>query len=108
MLEKHHIVKKSQLGLDFELNYKYLTSEEHRGDLGPHKNRDTDLHYKKELETSLRALLRDTHYFESELIQLLGLDSKQADKAFRHLQVTSKGMDKEEIIFRLMGNRYYL
>lgn len=31
MLEKHNIVFKSQGGIDFELNYKYLYSEDHRG-----------------------------------------------------------------------------
>lgn len=49
MLEKHHIVFKSQMGLDFELNYKYLTSEDHRGNEGPHKNREKNLEYKREL-----------------------------------------------------------
>lgn len=108
MLEKHHIVFKRQGGLDFELNYKRLSPEKHRGDLGPHKNRKIDLQYKEELEQNLRATLTDTHYFEGELIQTLGLDRKQAHKAFRHIQVTEKGMDKEDIIFRLMGNRFYL
>lgn len=86
----------------------YLTPEQHRGNYGPHKFRETDLIYKEQLERRLRGLLSNESYFESELIQLLGLDSKQADKAFRHLQVTSKGMDKEEIIKRLLGGRFYL
>ena len=61
MLEKHHIVFKSQLGLDFELNYKYLTSEEHRGILGPHLNKSVDIAYKTEMEANLRRLLTDEY-----------------------------------------------
>ena len=108
MLERHHIIFRSQMGLDFPLNYKYLSAEDHRGNLGPHLNRKTDLRYKEELERNLRAILTDLHYFEVELIHLLGLDSKQADKAFRHIRITSKGMNTEEVIKRLLGGRFYL
>lgn len=108
MLERHHIIFKSQGGLDFPLNYKYLSAEDYRGDLGPHMNRKTDLAYKEELERNLRAILTKLHYFEVELIQLLELDKKQADKAFRHIRVTSKGMNTEQVIFRLLGGRFYL
>lgn len=108
MLEKHHIVFKSAGGLDFPLNYRYLSAVDHRGNEGPHLNRKTDLQYKEELERNLRAILKDKHYFEVELIQLLELDKKQADKAFRHIRVTSKGMNTEEVIKRLLGGRFYL
>ena len=108
MLEKHHVIFKSAGGLDFPLNYKYLSAESHRGNNSPHMNREIDLQYKKELESSLRAILTELHYFESELIQLLELDSKQADKAFRHIRITSKGMNTEEVIKRLLGGRFYL
>lgn len=108
MLERHHIIFKSAGGLDFPLNYKYLSANDHRGDNSPHMNRKVDLRYKKELEQNLRAVLKDKHYYEVELIQLLELDSKQADKAFRHLRITSKGINTEDIIFRLMGGRFYL
>ena len=43
MLERHHIVYRSQGGLDFEMNYKYLDSNSHRGINGPHRNKETDL-----------------------------------------------------------------
>lgn len=108
MLEKHHIVFKSAGGIDFPLNYKYLSPVDHRGDNGPHMNRKTDLRYKEELEEELRVILTELYYFESEVIQLLELDKKQADKAFRHVMVNSQGMNTEQIIFRLLGGRYYL
>ncbi len=107
MIERHHIIFKSSGGLDYELNYKYLTPTQHRGDKGPHKNRATDLNYKIELEERLRALfVRDTYYL-SEVIELLGLDIKQAQKAFKRLESVD-GIEKEDIISKLLGDRYYL
>ena len=108
MIEKHHIVFKSQLGLDFELNYKYLTSEDHRGTYGPHLNKRVDTAYKIEMEANLRKVLVDDFYTIKELIRILGLKERQAYRAFRKVKQHEKGMDKEDVIFRLMGNRFYL
>lgn len=107
-VEKHHIIFKRQGGLDFELNYKYLKPEDHRGNLGPHRNRNIDLRYKKELEVKLRKLLTKEFYTTEELIQKLGLKKGQAYKAFRQIRKTSKGIYREDIIFRLLGHRYYI
>lgn len=107
-MEKHHIVFKSQGGLDFELNYKYLSSEDHRGNDGPHLNKKTDLKYKRELEATLRMKLFNDYYTLEELIEILGLNSRQANKAFKKVNQHEKGMKREDIIFRLMGNRFYL
>lgn len=106
MLEKHHIVFKSQGGLDFELNYKYLTAEEHRGDYGPHKNKGVDLKYKKELQNKLEELLTEKYYSIEKLINLLGLKDRQAYKAFRYLN-TVKGVKREDALRRLMGGKIY-
>jgi hypothetical protein len=108
MLEKHHIIFKSQGGLDYELNYKRLTPEQHRGDLGPHKCRETDLRYKKELQRKLENILTDEFYTIEELIKTLGLKERQAYKAFKKVNQHEKGMKREDVIFRLMGNRFYL
>ena len=106
-LEKHHIVFKSQGGLDFDLNYKYLGPEDHRGNYGPHLNRKIDLAYKAVMESKLRLVLHRNRYNIKELIDMLGLKEKQANKAFRKL-LKADGIDTEDIIFRLMGNRFYL
>lgn len=108
MIEKHHIVFKSQGGLDFELNYKYLTSEAHRGNKGPHKCRKTDLRYKRELQRKLEKILEKEFYTVEELIKILGLKEKQAYKAFKKINKHPQGMKREDIIYRLMGNRFYL
>lgn len=86
MLEKHHITFKSQGGLDFELNYKHLSSEDHRGNKGPHKNREKNLEYKRELQLKLEEILDKDYYTIDELIKILGLKERQAYKAFRKLE----------------------
>lgn len=100
------VIFKSQGGLDFELNYKYLESELHRGDLGPHKNRQVDLMYKIELQEKLEKLLDRDYYNIRELRVLLGLKEKQANQAFRKL-LKINGISREDAIFRLLGDRFY-
>lgn len=98
---------KSQGGLDFELNYRYLTPEQHRGINGPHQNKKTDLKYKREMQAQLENILTHKYYTIEELIEILGLKERQAYKAFKKL-VTVKGIKREAAIFRLMGNKNYL
>ena len=100
------MIFKSQLGLDFELNFKYLTPLEHRGDSGPHKCKETDLKYKIELQERLEKLLDREYYNIRELRILLGLKEKQANQAFRKL-LKVNGISREDVIYRLMGNRFY-
>src|SRR5699024_4344814 len=97
---------KSQGGLDFELNYKYLTPEEHRGNKGPHRNKEIDLMYKRELQEFLEALLEEDYYNIKELVDLLGLKPAQANKAFKKL-LKVDGIKREDVLRRLMGGRLY-
>ena len=106
MFEKHHIIYKSQGGLDFELNYKYLTNKEHRGDKGPHKCRETDLRYKLELQEQLEKILTRKYYSVRDLVELLDLKEEQANKAFRKL-LKVNGIAREDALRRLMGGRLY-
>lgn len=100
------IVYRSQGGLDFELNYKYLSSKDHRGNQGPHKCKETDIKYKLELQNKLENLLTKKYYNIKELIDLLGLKEVQANRAFRKL-LKVNGIEREEVIRRLMGGKLY-
>lgn len=106
MLERHHVVFKSQGGLDFPLNYQYLSPEQHRGKFGPHMNREMDLHYKREMQKALEKVLTKNTYSIEELIILLELEPTQANKAFKKL-LTYKGIGRGTVIRRLMGGRFY-
>ena len=52
-MHKHHIVFRSQGGLDFPLNIVQLSYEQHEGNNGPHRNREFDLQLKKHLQDEL-------------------------------------------------------
>lgn len=106
-VERHHIIFRSQLGLDFPLNYKYLCFEHHKGNKSPHCCREIDLKYKVELERKLKKLLDKEFYTEDEIRQLLGLKKKQADKIFRRFRIYPEGYSRDEILRRLMGGRLY-
>lgn len=83
-----------------------MTSEKHRGINGPHRNKETDLKYKKELQKKLEKILTKDYYNIKELIDLLGLKEKQANRAFRKL-LKVNGIDRESVIRRLMGGKLY-
>lgn len=106
-LEKHHIVFRSQGGLDFEYNYAYLTPEEHKGNEGPHKSRDRDLELKKHLQVTLQSKLQKKFYTVNELIEVLNLKKVQAIKICRKLTYHKEGYERQEIIRRLMGGKLY-
>ena len=108
MIERHHIIFKSQGGLDFHLNYIYLTHEEHRGDESPHENIEINLKYKCELESNLRDILGKSHYTIEELIKKLLLNEEQAYKVFKKVPREPKGISREEVIKVLLGGRYYI
>lgn len=105
--ERHHIIFRSQGGLDFELNFKDLCFEHHKGNKSPHCCRKIDIKYKVELQQKLENLLDKEFYTEDEIRKLLGIKKKQADMIFRKLRIYPEGYFKDEIIRRLMGGRLY-
>lgn len=106
-LERHHIIFRSQGGLDFPLNYVYLTPEEHKGNEGPHQNRQRDLQLKREMQSSLQRELTKAHYSIKELIEILHLKPGQAKKICRKFTYHPEGYSRDEIIRRLMGGKIY-
>ena len=105
--QKHHIVFRSQGGLDYELNYAYLTVEQHIGEKGVHNNREYDLKLKKELQDKLFQIFTDETYTLDEIIDLLKLKRKQAEQAFKRVAYTGAGYASKDIVKRLMGGKFY-
>jgi 5-methylcytosine-specific restriction endonuclease McrA len=83
LADKHHIVYRSQGGVDFPLNFKYLCSEHHRGKNGPHKSRKIDLEYKLELQNKLEKLLYKEFYTLDELVKLIQINKGMLKKLLR-------------------------
>lgn len=107
-IHKHHIVFRSQGGLDFPLNMIELTQEEHEGIDGPHRNRAVDLAYKKELQRKLFALFPEEEEFSiDEIAEKLGRTKRYFAPRFKKVPMAAGGYSGSEIVKRLMGGRFY-
>lgn len=105
--DKHHIIYKSQRGLDYPLNYKYLCANHHRGREGPHKNIKVDLQYKLELQNKLQTILCNSYYTFDELINLLNISKNLLKRLSKNLKLYKEGYKSSEIIYLLMGRKIY-
>jgi len=105
--DKHHIVYKSQGGIEFPLNFRYLCSKHHRGEMGPHKNRRLDLEYKLNMQRQLEEILINEFYPIEELELLLNINKGIIKRLFTKYKLNDKGFKKKDIIFRLMGLKQY-
>ncbi|WP_010240015.1 HNH endonuclease signature motif containing protein [Clostridium arbusti] len=105
--EKHHIIFKSEGGLDFPLNYIYLCSEHHRGKKSPHRNKKINLMYKLEFQNKLNNILTKKYYFMNEIMKILFLNSSQVKSICKKFKLYKEGYKREDIIKRLMGGKVY-
>lgn len=105
--ETHHIIFRSQSGLNIEWNYKLLCYICHKGDKGPHKCRKTDLKYKYQLQQWLRSKLFKSHYTSEGIQKALKLNQSQVKKILKTIRVEKEGYPAEQVIFRIMGERIY-
>lgn len=103
----HHIVHRSEGGLDIEINYKYLCNEHHRGKNGPHHSIEIDLKYKLELQKELLNLLDKNFYTIKELSNTLNFSLNVAKRITKDLRLYKEGYKKEDIILYLMGGTLY-
>ena len=105
--DKHHIVYRSQGGVDFPLNFKYLCSEHHRGKSGPHKNRKLDLLYKVEMQQKLEELLCKEFYTLDQLVNLLQINKGMLKKLLKEYKLYKEGYRNFDVIYILMGKKRY-
>lgn len=106
--QRHHIVFRSQGGLDVEANYKYLCAEHHNvGRRSPHMSREVDVAYKIELQRKYYKLFGGRGYTAGEIAALLGCPKKVVEKRFRAVPNRAGTYEKEDVIRALMGGRLY-
>lgn len=105
--QRHHIVFRSQGGLDIELNYKYLCAEHHTGDKGPHKCRAYDLELKKSVQNKLDYIFDNEYYTLSQIANLIGANKKSIEKRFKTVPNRAGKYNREDIIRKIMGDRIY-
>lgn len=103
----HHIIHRSEGGLDFKLNYKYLCPYHHRGKKGPHKDKFIDLKYKLEMQQRLELILNKNYYTLEEIYSTLHIKRNQLKKLSKNLKLHKEGYYRKDIIFELMGRKVY-
>lgn len=106
--QKHHIVFKSQGGLDIETNYKYLCIVHHSdGKAAVHNNREFDLRLKRDLQEWYYYLFQAEEYTIEEIAAIIGYNKKRLEKKMKRVRQRAGIYGKEEIIRFLMGGRLY-
>ncbi len=106
--QRHHIVFRSQGGLDIELNYKYLCAEHHNmGNRSPHMSREIDVGYKIELQRKFYKLFHEARYTIGEIAELLDCQQKTLEKRFKAVPNHAGMYEKEDVIRALMGGKLY-
>lgn len=103
----HHIVHRSEGGFDIELNYKYLCPYHHRGKYGPHHSEEVDLRYKLDLQNKLYEMLPKEYYYFKELSLILNIPNNTLKRITKNLKLYKEGYKKSDIIFKIMGNKFY-
>lgn len=108
-MHKHHIVFRSQGGLDFGLNFHYFRGyDDHEGDNGPHKNKAVDLMLKCSMQNELYEVFADKEeYSIGEISKRLGRSTRYFEKHFKRVPMAAGLYKKEDIIRKLMGGRIY-
>jgi DNA-binding CsgD family transcriptional regulator len=106
-MHKHHIVFRSQGGLDFRLNLINLTYEQHEGNNGPHRNRKVDLILKTDLQDQLYKIFSKDEYTINEIAERLEKSVKYIEKHFRSVPRAAGLYKREDLIRKLMGGKIY-
>lgn len=108
--ELHYIILRSKASYmaNIKVNFKYLCPEHHRGNAGPHHNRDKDLEYKLQLQKDMFSLFEDKDYWtDIEIKDKLKCTSSEVKKITKKLRLYKEGYDKFQLIQRLMGGMLY-
>ncbi len=103
----HHIVHRSEGGFDIEINYKYLCEYHHRGKYGPHHSKEVDLRYKLDLQNKLFEILKKDYYSFKSLAIELNIPKNTLKRITKNLKLYKEGYKKEDIIFKIMGEKLY-
>lgn len=106
--QKHHIVFRSQGGMNIRLNFAYLCAEHHTdGPEAVHNNRTLDLELKIRLQRELEVLFREDCYCIGEIAAAVGYDRRRLAKRMCKVPAKAGRIRREDIIRFFMGGRFY-
>lgn len=104
----HHIVFKSQGGMNIELNYAWLCNEHHtQGEGAVHRCRSFDLLLKIRVQRRLESLFREPEYGIPEVAKLVGCDRRRLAMRMRKVPKKCGKYMREDIIRFFMGGKLY-
>jgi AraC-like DNA-binding protein len=106
-VHEHHIVFRSQRGLDIEDNLIDLSYEQHLGNNSPHMNREIDLKLKIDLQKYYYERFPNEEYSISEIAKILRKSERYIEKHFRKVKNFAGIYKRDEIIKKLMGGKFY-
>lgn len=107
-MHKHHIVFRSQGGLDYSLNLVPLTYEQHEGPGGPHHNKLIDRILKLDLQNKLFEIFNDDGYTIDQIAQKLGKSTRYFERHFKAVPNQAGIYKPEDIVRKLMGGKLYI
>lgn len=107
--ELHHIIFRSQNKhmINIEINFIYLCQEHHRGNNSPHRKRELDLKYKRELQIKLFELFEKEYLTVKDIKSYLNTTETNANKIVKTLKIEKEGYARSEVIKTLLGGRFY-
>lgn len=107
-MHKHHIVFRSQGGLDTKMNlHNYSGYEDHEGKGGPHQSREEDLRLKRELQEEYYRVFSKKEYSLEEIAEKLERTERYIFKSFKRVKCWIGKYNQEDIIRHLMGGKLY-
>ncbi len=107
-MHDHHIVFRSQGGLDIADNIKELSYSEHLGNNSPHMSKEINLKYKGDLQAEYYHLFYKEQYTIEDIAKILHKSEKYIYKHFRKVKNIAGIYQKEDIIRKLMGDKLYV
>lgn len=106
--QKHHIVYRSQGGMNIDINYAYLCVEHHSsGKAAVHNNREFDLELKRNMQKELFRRFGEEEYTIEQIAAVIGYDKRRLEKRFKRVKQKAGIFKKEDIIRELMGGRLF-
>jgi AraC-like DNA-binding protein len=106
-LHKHHIVFRSQGGLDISDNLINLSYEDHEGANGPHQSKEVNMRLKKDLQDDYFRMFKSDEYTVGEIAAILHKSEKYIEKHFKKVKNHAGIYKREDIIRKLMGGKIY-
>lgn len=106
--QKHHIVFRSQGGMNISVNYAYLCIVHHTdGRDAVHNNREFDLELKRKMQDRLFRMFQEPEYTIEQISKIIGYDKRRLGKRFKNVKNLAGVYRQEDIIRELMGGRLY-